>query len=256
MITNELVDILWKHFSAYNPSAERLYKLLRKKEKFVIDHIAFRTVSTTDNGLATLEEFFENVGYSLYKTYNLKEKNLKAKQFYDKNNEKSPHLIVSELDTGLFPAQVQKILYDYSPLKVADFDSEPLNLLLTPMQHKPIFERYKKILSVSEYAAWFYIFGYFPHHFAFLIDGEGYHKPLDKTQNMLKENGFIFQHKKGEIIRDETVQMEQSVILPDIVSLPFQEGEKHVPACQIELVKRYGSEKGVLDMAFIPSAII
>lgn len=66
----------------------------------------------------------------------------------------------------------------------------PEELLLSGASWQINYEVYKKLLDESEYAAWFYAFGFRANHFTVFINQLKKFNEVAEVNDFLKENGF------------------------------------------------------------------
>ena len=113
------------------------------------------------------------------------------------------------------------------------------------------YKTYQKLLDESEYAAWFYAFGFRANHFTvFINDLENFQEVAD-VNSFLKENGFELNSSGGEIKGTPIDLLEQSSTKSGLTEVRFIEGTKIIPCCYYEFAKRYKNKEGKLYQGFV-----
>ena len=83
------------------------------------------------------------------------------------------------------------------------------------------YEIYCRLREESEYAAWFYVFGFRANHFTVSINSLKKYNDIVKVNELLKTNGFILNNSGGEIKGTPADLLQQSSTMADIISCEF-----------------------------------
>ena len=113
------------------------------------------------------------------------------------------------------------------------------------------FETYNRLREESEYAAWFYVFGFRANHFTVSVNALKKYNTIVKVNELLKENGFVLNTSGGEVKGEITDLLQQSSTMSDMVKVEFTEGIYEVPSCYYEFAQRYPDTNGELYSGFI-----
>jgi hypothetical protein len=133
------------------------------------------------------------------------------------------------------------------------FSSEELiffGTLFNPLS----YDIYNRLREESEYAAWFYVFGFRANHFTVSINNLKKNSDIHKVNDLIKKNGFILNSSGGEIKGKPEDLLQQSSTMADIVSVNFIEGTFDIPSCYYEFAQRYPASDGKLYSGFIASS--
>ena len=103
----------------------------------------------------------------------------------------------------------------------------------------------------SEYAAWFYVFGFRANHFTVSINALKTYNNISSVNELLKKNGFLLNDSGGEIKGTKADLLQQSSTLADKVTVKFVEGSFEVPCCYYEFAQRYPDANGKLYNGFV-----
>jgi hypothetical protein len=114
-----------------------------------------------------------------------------------------------------------------------------------------LYETYNRLREESEYAAWFYVFGFRANHFTVSINSLKKHNNILSVNELLKKNGFILNNSGGEIKGTPSDLLQQSSTIADKVNVKFLEGQFEVPCCYYEFAQRYPDSTGQLYNGFI-----
>jgi hypothetical protein len=248
---DELLQALWKNYTAINTQADGIHKLLGERGETVInDHIAFRTFNISAVGVDVLAQHFIKLGYEEKGEYEFKVKKLFAKHF-EHPDPSHPRIFISELKIEEFSQDLQgvvKQLVSQVPKdRVAD-DSFPISgRLWDPVS----WETYLKLKEESEYAAWLAVFGFRPNHFTVLLNELKTFKSLEDYNQFIKDNGFSMNDSGGEIKGTPKELLEQSSTKAHEVEVEFSDRKETIPSVYYEFAKRYPMPDGNLFMGFI-----
>ena len=103
--------------------------------------------------------------------------------------------------------------------------SKPEELIFSGSVFTPLsYQVFKKLSEESEYAAWFYVFGYRANHFTISINALKKYNDILKVNDFLKRNGFVLNSSGGEVKGTRSDLLQQSSTLADTVKVKFLEG--------------------------------
>jgi hypothetical protein len=253
---NGILDIifsrLWYDYTASNPSAGKIFDLFKREgEEVVNDHIAFRTVDLPEVDIEVISKPFVKNGYVPKGEYQFAEKHLFARHYELPGDKTAPRVFISQLKTREFSDFLQGTFRGL-------VNSLPECTLMSPelifmgSVFEPLsFEKYNKLLEESEYAAWFYVFGFRANHFTVSVNHLKKHNDIYKVNQLLKENGFTLNSSGGEVKGTKEELLQQSSTLADHVKIKFTEGEYDIPSCYYEFAQRFADTSGELYSGFI-----
>ena len=253
MKLNAIFDRLWNDYSTRNPSVSKIHNLLKNEgENIVNDHIAFRTLDLPGINIETLSAPFLNNGYQPAGQYDFPEKHLFARHFEIPGDAKAPRIFISQL-----------ILKDCSPIVGETLNDVFKNVDMEKLKKKdeiifagqiffPLsYTVYDRLRKESEYAAWFYVYGFRANHFTVSVNDLKKYNSIVKLNEFLKNNGFILNSSGGEIKGTPAELLQQSSTMGDLIKISFIEGDYEVPSCYYEFAQRYPDSDGKLYSGFI-----
>jgi Domain of unknown function (DUF1338) len=253
---NKVLDIifsrLWSNYIHANPSAGRIYDLFKSEgEDVVNDHIAFRTIDLPEVNIDVIEKPFIRNGYEPRGEYHFESKHLYAKHYELPGDPSAPRVFISQLKTNYFTDFLQCLfreLINSSP-KCTLMSPELIFMgsIFEPLSH----EKYLRLLEESEYAAWFYVFGFRANHFTVSVNHLKKNNDIYKVNELLKKNGYLLNGSGGEVKGTPEELLQQSSTMADIVKVKFIEGEFDVPCCYYEFAQRFTDKSGELYSGFI-----
>ena len=130
------------------------------------------------------------------------------------------------------------------------FDSA--NLIFSGSLLKPLSHRiYNELREESEYAAWFYVFGFRANHFTVSVNALKKYNTILKVNQVLKESGFLLNSSGGEVKGTLQDHLQQSSTMADIIPVEFEEGTFNIPSCYYEFAQRYTRPDGTLFGGFV-----
>jgi hypothetical protein len=255
MKLSTLFNRLWKEYSTQNPSAGKIHDLFIKEgEEVVNDHLAFRTLDIHEIDIDVLALPFICNGYVPMGEYFFKEKHLYAKHFESSRDKNAPRIFISRLILSECSGYLQKTLKEafskVDPVKLHSTELVFAGSLFDPIS----YEVYNKLREESEYAAWFYVFGFRANHFTVSINALKKYNNIFSVNDLLKNNGFLLNSSGGEIKGTPTELLQQSSTVADIVDVRFVEGTFGVPCCYYEFAQRYPDPTGKLYGGFVASS--
>jgi hypothetical protein len=247
-----IFDRLWNDYTNQNPSAGKIFNLFTEEgEKVVNDHIAFRTLDYPELNIEVLATPFLSRGYVPKGEYFFKEKHLFAKHFELEGDKKAPRIFISQLILSECSEFLQKTLRE--AVKKVDPDKfNSAELIFSGTIFDPLsFAVYNKLREESEYAAWFYVFGFRANHFTVSINALQKYNNIQSVNDLLKKNGFVLNSLGGEVKGTPGDLLQQSSTIADTVEIKFIEGSFDVPCCYYEFAQRYIDSHGQLYNGFI-----
>jgi hypothetical protein len=251
MESEKIFSRLWTDYSDQNPSVNKIFRLLKLEgEDIVNDHIAFRTLDYPGINLEAVAAPFMNEGYAPAGEYVFKDKHLFAKHFELVNSE-APRIFISQLILEECPQFVRDVFGE----AMQNVDWETLKsdeLIFAGSIFKPVsYKTYELLRQESEYAAWFYVFGFRANHFTVSVNALKKHNTILKLNELLKSNGFRLNDSGGEVKGTPSDLLQQSSTMADLVKVDFIEGAYDVPSCYYEFAQRYPDSNGKLYSGFI-----
>ncbi|PHR71743.1 MAG: succinyldiaminopimelate aminotransferase [Arcobacter sp.] len=251
MTVEKLFDELWKQYVSITPQAQEIKDLFLKTQKndIINDHIALRTLGFNECKIEVLAKNFTDLGYVKQETYDFKSKKLKA-HYYSHNNPKYAKVFISELKVYEFDKKIQdflKTIIDRIPVNTLNS-----NTLVTSGRHWEVsYEKYKELYSISEYLAWFYVYGFRANHFTVYINDLENFNNIEDVNNFLKKNSYELNTTGGEIKGDSYVCLEQSSTLAEKTNIDFIDGTYSIPSCFYEFAKRYKDSSNKIYDGFV-----
>jgi hypothetical protein len=243
---------LWVDYITQNPSAGKIYDLfLKEGEEVVNDHIAFRTLDYPEINIDILAKPFLSNGYVAKGEYFFKEKHLFARHFESERDTKAPRIFISQLILSECSGFIQKTLSDARSNAIRlNYSAEDL-IFSGSLYSQLSYPVYTELCEESEYAAWFYVFGFRANHFTVSINSLKTYNNISAVNELLKKNGFLLNDSGGEIKGTRADLLQQSSTLADKVTVQFQEGSYEVPCCYYEFAQRYPDSNGKLYNGFV-----
>ncbi|WP_437228036.1 DUF1338 domain-containing protein [Planctomicrobium sp. SH661] len=250
---NNLLEKLWTDFTAINPQAEAIHRLLEERGETVVnDHIAFRTFADPRVGVEIIERPFVAGGYEKKEEYRFEQKKLVARH-YEHADPALPKIFISELRVCDFSCDMQRVvkeLLDEIPAQLLDdpwlcASGRPWNL--------PI-KTYEALAAESEYAGWLAAFGFRANHFTVLVNSLKTVQSLAELNDIIRQAGFPLNEEGGEIKGSPEDRLEQSSTLASQVEATFADGTLVIPGCYYEFARRYEMPDGNLFGGFVPKS--
>jgi len=251
MKLKSIFERLWLDYSDQNPSVGKIYDLFAKEgEEVVNDHIAFRTIDLPEVNIDVIARPFTSEGYVDRGEYLFSEKHLFARHFEHPSDAKAPRVFISQLVLRECSEYIRATFNDLIK-QVDQFKFDSGELIFSGTLFNPLsYEIYRKLREESEYAAWFYVFGFRANHFTVSINSLKKYNDINKVNDLLKKNGFLLNTSGGEIKGTPADLLQQSSTMADIVSINFSEGVFDIPSCYYEFAQRYPGSDGKLYGGF------
>jgi hypothetical protein len=252
MNLDNLFDRLWNDYIAQNPSAGKIHELFVKEgENVVNDHIAFRTIDRPEINVDVLALPFISRGYVAKGEYYFKEKHLFAKHFELSGDNLAPRIFISQLILSECSTFIQTTLntaFEKAQLTM----KKPEELIFSGSVFTPLsYKVFKQLSEESEYASWFYVFGYRANHFTISINALKKYDDILKVNDFLRSNGFVLNSSGGEVKGTRSDLLQQSSTMADMVNVKFIEGSFKVPCCYYEFAQRFYDSNGQLYNGFV-----
>jgi len=253
---NGILDIifsrLWSNYINSNPSAGKIYNLFKSEgEDVVNDHIAFRTIDLPEVSIDVIEKPFVRNGYEPRGEYHFEAKHLFAKHYELPGDPSAPRVFISQLKTKDFSLFVQSLFRELINNAQKCTLMSPELIFMGSVFEPLSYEKYLRLLEESEYAAWFYVFGFRANHFTVSVNHLKKLNNIYKVNDLLKANGFLLNSSGGEVKGTPEELLQQSSTMADIVKIKFIEGEYEIPCCYYEFAQRFADETGKLYSGFI-----
>ena len=209
-----------------NPSAGKIHKLFTKEGETVVnDHIAFRTLDYPEINIDVVAKPFLSNGYVAKGDYIFTDKHLFARHYEHKEKQDAPRIFISQL----IPSECSKYVQDTLKSAFAKTDHDRFSsdeLIFSGAIFNPLsYEVYTKLRDESEYAAWFYVFGFRANHFTVSINSLKKFNSIESVNELLKSNGFVLNSSGGEIKGTPADLLQQSSTIADKVEVNFDRGK-------------------------------
>lgn len=252
MHLENIFNRLWKDYTIQNPSAKKIHKLFTNEGETVVnDHIAFRTLDYPEIDIDVVAKPFLSNGYVPKGDYIFTDKHLFARHYEHKEKQDAPRIFISQL----ILAECSKFVEDtlkkaFAKTDHAKYSSDELifsGTIFNPLS----YEVYNRLRDESEYAAWFYVFGFRANHFTVSINALKKFNSIVSVNELLISNGFVLNSSGGEIKGTPQDLLQQSSTIADTVDVKFEEGNFEVPCCYYEFAQRYPDTTGQLYSGFI-----
>ena len=250
----ELFNNMWGKYSSITPSAEKIKQLFNEKgEEVVNDHVAFRTLNNERVNIEKISQSLLELGYVEGGEYHFTEKKLYAKHFYHPT-ENHPKVFISQLLVEEFSEELQQTMKSIIDDIIFDELDELSFLTGGRLWDTPSYETYKKLVEESEYAAWFYLYGYVANHFTVDVNKLKGYNSLEEVNTSLLEANYRLNTSGGLIKGNSDVYLEQSSTMADKKDYTFIEGEYSVPSCFYEFAYRFPLDNGELFDGFVAAS--
>jgi hypothetical protein len=245
---NDLFKTIWNQYAGLTPQAEEIQSLLKSRGETVSnDHVAYRAIAIDGFGLKEICEPFEILGYQIKGNYNFEEKKLDAVHL-ETGDPNDPKVFVSELRLKDLSAEAQKIfekaLYYVEPPKKYE-------LLTAGCLWEASHKNYEILHKESEYAAWFYAYGFCANHFTVNVNLLKSFDDLADLNDFLESKNYKLNDSGGKIKGSKEVFLEQSSTKASMKMVKFSDGDFEIPSCYYEFAKRYPMQDGNLYQGFV-----
>lgn len=251
MVEN-LLNKLWQQYVDTNPHVDEINKLFESMgETPTNDHIALRTINNPMVNIYKLAEAFTEYGYVICNDYDFEVKKLKAIHL-EHTDKSKPKIFISQLLAEDFSPFLQETMKSCIDSISNDLLENKQDLLTSGVSWSNInYSTYKKLLEESEYAAWFYAFGFRANHFTVFINELVSFDSVTEVNDFLKGNHVTLNISGGEIKGTPNDLLEQSSTVSGVVDVEFADGKYAIPCCYYEFAKRYKDNDGNLYQGFV-----
>ena len=253
MSETQLLADLWQQYIECNPEVKKIHGLFAKNNKVINDHIALRTIDDSRVDIEFLAQPFIRRGYCQGGEYHFPVKKLYAKHYQHPDPER-PKIFISQLrinELSISTSQGIQSILNQIPTALLE---QPDKLLLSGVSWIPSYHLYQQLLAESEYAAWFYAFGFRANHFTVLVNALTQFSEISQVNAFLKQNGYLLNASGGEIKGSPYDLLEQSSTKASSVEVQFTEGVYNIPGCYYEFAKRYPDSSGQLYQGFVAAS--
>lgn len=251
MTVAELLDVLWRDYTAATPQAARIRQLLTQHGELLCDdHIALRSYGAPGVGMAALARPFEARGWHARERYRRAGGHLRA-CYWQHDDPALPKVFISELVLEeLSPsaqAQVRRLLGQLPP---GFTERDDLAWAGRPWSLR--HAEYLALLAESDYAAWVAAFGFRVDHFTVDLGSLSTFPDLAALDAFLVEHGFALDERGGAIKGSPAQRLEQSWTRADTALVAFDDATVRIPSCYYEFARRYRLPSGELFQGFRP----
>ncbi len=253
MTTTELLDALWRDYTASTPQAERIHRLLLDRGEIVHnDHVALRTYGIAGIDIAALARPFEQCGWSAREHYRFAEKHLRAR-YWQHADPNLPKIFISELVVEEMSPRTQAVVRRLVDQLPADFGVRP-DLPWAGRPWQVSHGEYQELLAESEYAAWVAAFGFRVNHFTVDVGALASFPDLQALVAFLVEHAFTMNASGGVIKGSPAERLEQASTIADAIEVEFSDARVKIPSCYYEFALRYRLPNGELFHGFVPAS--
>lgn len=245
------LEVIWNQYTELNPEALKIHQLLKKQGDEVLnDHIAYRTINHKKLGIESLAKFFKPYGYVQKSDYHFEAKKLYAIHFENETNPELPKIFISELLVDQFTTKLQKVMNQIAN----DIPTDRLSnqsLCTAGRLWNASHSIYQDLYTESEYAAWFYAYGFCANHFTVNMNKLKSFREVHDLNLFLMKNDFKMNESGGLVKGAPSDFLEQSSTMAYEKELSFTDGVFKVPSCYYEFAKRYPMSDGKLYQGFV-----
>lgn len=249
---DQLFAQLWQTYAALNPQVEQIRQhFIARGDHPINDHIALRTLDHPACGLAQLVDLWQPFGYAVAGHYQFVDKKLIALHLQHADLH-LPKIFISALQYQHFSTEVQQAL----TRSVAAIPNTLLgdSALLYSGRHWPIdWDTYQLLAAQSEYAAWFYVYGFTANHFTINVNQLTTFLSLQQVNQFMIDTGYALNTVGGVIKGSPETYLEQSATLaePCLVKFDNLTSPQKIPGVFFEFAKRYADATGQLFQGFV-----
>jgi hypothetical protein len=262
MTVESVFENLWSVYTRTNPKVLEVHRALsgngadfnsvQSRAGISNDHIALRTLQHPAFGIERLASVFYDLGYEVKGRYRFEEKKLDALHLEHALHPHHPKVFISELCVGQCSQRLQEIVQGGLFDKLSG-SLESNDLLPASGAHwgKPSYKVYQQLLDESEYAAWFYVYGFVPNHFTVRVNDLERFATIQELNAFLEQQGFVLNSAGGKVKGTPEVFLEQSSTMADLQEIEFQEGLYAIPSVFYEFAQRHIMSDGEEFSGFI-----
>lgn len=251
MSLENLFSDIWKQYTELNPDAFRIHSLLEESGQTVLnDHVAYRTLNHPSLGIEKIASIFRKYGYVEKGEYHFEAKKLYAIHMENENDPSQPKIFISELLLEEFSKELQDEMNSLV-LQIPDGKLEGEEYCTLGRLWESSHATYQKLYSESEYAAWFYAYGFCANHFTVNLNALTNFDEIAQLNQFLMDKGFEMNESGGLVKGSPQEYLEQSSTMAFQKEVDFTDGHFQVPSCYYEFAKRYPLENGNLYQGFV-----
>ncbi len=248
-----LLEALWNDYVAITPLAGRVHALLSARgETPINDHVALRTYGAAGIGIDALARPFEQLGWQVRDAYRFDDKHLRAR-YWQHPDRARPKVFISELIVAELPAFAQELIAGLVAQLPPRFGERP-DLPHAGRPWQVTHETYRRLLEVSEYAAWLAAFGFRVNHFTVDVGRLTTIGSLAEMNELLTAAGFALNTAGGSIKGTPADRLEQSSTRAEEIAVAFSDATELIPSCYYEFARRYPLPTGELFEGFVPTS--
>ena len=250
---DDILDGLMRRYKERVPDVSKVSEamvsngIIQSTKEISNDHIAFRTMGVPHLGINSFEKIFLHHGYERKDQFFFEGKRLNAFWYAPPKNN-YPRVFISELIVNDMSKEIQNIITSYTD-EVKSDPVDDLNLddaeavvkfLHQPLWRLPSWKDYKKLQTVSEYAAWVIYNRYYLNHYTIsvhdLMDG---YSTIGDFNVFLESIGVILNDSGGKIKISKDGLLLQSSSVSQMVEAVFDGGiKKMIPGSYVEFCER------------------
>ena len=248
-----ILDNLMRDYRARVPDVDAIIAAMRaagivESERGIEnDHIAFRTLGSSDCGIGSLDRIFLHYGYVRRDSYHFAEKKLDA-FWYAPPEESLPRVFISELRVNDLSAEAQRCIRSYTDearsghVDAVDLESTEAvaAFLRERLWRTPSLDDYLLLARESEYAAWVIYNRYQLNHFTVSIHNlkEGFNT-IERFNAFLESRGFVLNDAGGKSKISPDGMLIQSSTVANMIEAVFARGESHrIAGSYVEFAER------------------
>ncbi|HWM88248.1 MAG TPA: DUF1338 domain-containing protein [Kofleriaceae bacterium] len=247
-LLDDLLDDLWRDYTALTPTAARIHQLLRDRGETVRhDHLALRTFDLPGVEIEALDRVFTAEGYEAAQSYEFADEKLVA-YHYEHPDERRPRLLISALLVEELSPAAQELIRALVA-QIEPGASAHARFAISGRPWPLAGADHALLAGESPYAAWVAAFGFRAHHFAVDASGLRSFAGLPELHRFLIENGVRLEG--GGEITGSPDMLEQSSTVPDEVEIELADGPMRLPSCACELARRHPRPDGTLFQGFV-----
>lgn len=251
MSLENLFSDIWKQYTELNPDAFRIHSLLEDSgEQVLNDHIAYRTLNHPELGIGRIAKVFKDFGYEERGEYFFKAKKLYAIHMENAKDPTQPKIFISELELEKVSEELQDEM-NQIVLQIPKEKLEGNECCTLGRLWEASHSTYQKLYKESEYAAWFYAYGFCANHFTVNLNALKNFNEISELNQFLMEKGFQMNDSGGLVKGSPTDYLEQSSTMAFQKEVDFSDGNFQVPSCYYEFAKRYPLNDGKLYQGFV-----
>jgi len=249
----DLLDALWRDYTASTPQAERIRHLLLERGDVVHnDHVALRTYGVPAIGIDVLARPFEALGWQPRERYRFDAKHLRAR-YWQHADPNLPKIFISELVLDELSPAAQALIQRLIAQLPAGFGAR-VDLPWAGRPWQVTHAEYRELLAESEYAAWVAAFGFRVNHFTVDVGALMSFPDLQALVAFLVEHRFTLNTSGGAIKGSPAERLEQASTIADAVDVAFTDTTVRIPSCYYEFARRYTLPTGELFHGFVPAS--